>query len=241
MPDDVSRTLIVPPNIGEDVLQERQVGRVLREQDLGGLGVAQDRSQRLIELVGDRSRKRAGGGGPVQMDDLQQPAAGFELRGLTAPPLEQQPGNHRRLKQHDGKRRDRRPAVLVPQARLPKAYVASRRQAALADSEALQLPPVEHGLDEIAFRDGNVRGPFAAENAQYDPRGLLTDQDGVGDKAAGRAMADGGFCIDHDRPVGRFGDRGETFMRKVGHPGAIDVDGRVYDRGIVPATLPPAF
>ena len=82
MPDDVSRALIVPANIGENLLQQMQVGRVLGEQNLGGLGVAQDRSQRLIELVGDRGRQRARGRGPVQMDDFQQAAARFQFRAI---------------------------------------------------------------------------------------------------------------------------------------------------------------
>ena len=44
VPDDVARTLIVPSNIGEDVPQLTQVGRIHREEGLGRLGVAQDRA-----------------------------------------------------------------------------------------------------------------------------------------------------------------------------------------------------
>src|SRR5262249_19772628 len=147
-------------------------------------------------------------------------------------PLDQQPDSERRLQGEDQQHRQHELAMLLPQTRLTEPDVAPGRQGAFADSETLQLPPVEHRLDEIALRDGNVRGPSATEDAKDDPRGLLTDQDRVGNKAAGAAMTDRGFDIDHDRPVGRLGDRGETLVRKVRDAGAVDIDGRMYDRRV---------
>ena len=51
-------------------------------------------------------------------------------------------------------------------------------------------------------------------------------------QAAGAAIADGGFYVDHDRTVGYFGHGCEGLTRNVGHSGAVDIDGRVYDRRI---------
>src|SRR5262245_46258817 len=233
VPDDVARALIVTPNIGENVLQLTYVGRVHREESLGGLGVAQDGAQWLIEFVRDRSRKRASGGGTVQMDNLQEAVSGFELRDLAPTTLEQQPGNHRRLQQHDGENSQRLPSILVPQVRRTKTDFAFRRQPARADAEALQLLPVEHQPGEIAADDGNLRGGLAAENAQRDPCGCLSYRDGRRDEAPGAAIADTGFGIDYDRPVGDPGEGRETFMRNVGRPRAVERDARVYDRSIV--------
>src|SRR5258707_9232087 len=61
---------------------------------------------------------------------------------------------------------------------------------------------------------------------------MLTDQVGASDQAAGTAIADGGFCVDHNRTVCYFSHGCEGLTWNVGHSRAVDSDGRVYDRGI---------
>jgi hypothetical protein len=147
--------------------------------------------------------------------------------------LEQQPADHRRLNQHNRESRYHLPAVLVPQARCTKTDFASRWQPALADSEALELAPVEHGPGEIAAGNRNVRSVFAVEDAQCEPRRRLAERDRRRNEATGTAMADVGLCVDDDRPVGHCGEGRETFVRHVGCPRAVVSDTRVYDRRIV--------
>ena len=187
MPDDVARTLIVAPNIGEDVLQERQVGRVLREQDLGGLGVAQDRSQRLIELVGDRSRQRAGGRGSVQMDDLQQAAAGFEFARFDGAAA------RTAARRSTPPETARRQAPLSPASGIGPTGPVGRKRMSLPAGRLLSLIPKRcscrqsnTGLMKSPSVMGMSAGLLAAENAQYDPRGRLTDQEGWGQSRRSR-------------------------------------------------------
>ena len=100
-------------------------------------------------------------------------------------------------------------------------------------SETLQLPPVEYRFGEIAAGHRNVRGVFAVEEAQGEPRRRLADRDRRRNKATGTAMADIGFGVDHDRPVGHFGEGRQTFVRNVGRTGAVEGDTRVDDRRII--------
>ena len=231
--DDLARALIVAADVGENLLQQIQVGRVLREQDLGRLGIAQDRSQRLIELMRDRSGEGARGGGPVQMNDLDQPPARLQLRRPAPVALEQQQGDQRRLQQHDGERRQHLPAVLLPYARRAKADLAAGRQPALADSEALELAPVEYGFGEIADGNRDIRDFFAVEDAQGKPRRSFADRDRRRDEATGTAMTYVGLHVDHDRPIGRVGECGKAFMRNICVPRAVERDARIYDCRII--------
>ena len=84
MADDVRGALVVPANVRENLLDPLDVGRIGFEIELGGLGVALDRAQRLVELMRDRGRQRARGRRAVQMNDLQQPLAQFLLRASGA-------------------------------------------------------------------------------------------------------------------------------------------------------------
>src|SRR5262249_55290473 len=170
----------------------------------------------VLNVGGEGANARPRRSSSVQMNDFQQPRAQFHLHDPAAVVLEQQPADHCRLQQHDGESRHRLPVILVPQAQWTKPDFAPRRQPALADTEALQLTPVEHRLGEIAADDGNLRGSLAVENAQRDPCGRLCYRDGRRDQATRAAVADTGFGIDYDRPVGDSREGRETFMRNIG-------------------------
>ena len=156
MRDDVRGALIVPAYVGQDFLDPRNVRRISFEIELRGLGVAVDRAQRLIELMGDGSRQRARGRRAVQVHDLQQATAQFLLRDVTAAALEQQAADQQALRQHDREDRAQVPAILVPQAELAKADFTSRRQPVLADSEALKLAPVEDRPGKVPGGDRDI-------------------------------------------------------------------------------------
>src|SRR5262245_18591504 len=79
MPDHLGCSKIVAPNISENVAQQLQLWNRRAKKELGGLGVAQDRPQRLVQLMCDRSRQRCSIGAPAQAADLQETAAQFAL------------------------------------------------------------------------------------------------------------------------------------------------------------------
>src|SRR6266581_7574120 len=99
---------------------------------------------------------------------------GIYLRDPTAAALEKQPHDHRELSQHDGKSRNDGPAVLIPQTRLAKAKLATRRQLGLADPPPHHLPPIEHRLVIGAEHNGDIGSALAVENAQCEPRRVVT-------------------------------------------------------------------
>ena len=64
MADDVCRPLVVAPYVGEDPFFPLDVGRVCLEIERRRLGIALDRPQRLVQLVGDcRKEQLAHSGG----------------------------------------------------------------------------------------------------------------------------------------------------------------------------------
>src|SRR5499433_2623956 len=134
------------------------------------------------------------------MNDFQQPRAQFHLHDPAAVVLEQQPTDQCGLQDDEEEDGSHVPAVLLPKTEFAKTDLASRRQPALADAEALQLTPVKHGPGEIAADNGNLRGSLAVEDAQRDPCRRLAYWDRRRNEATGAAIADTGLGIDHDRP-----------------------------------------
>ena len=61
----------------------------------------------------------------------------------------------------------------------------------------------------------------------------MPDWGGVKDEAAGGAVPQAGFLIDYDRPIGHFGNLGQSLVGIVPRARAIDGQRRIDDRGIV--------
>src|SRR5206468_5341972 len=55
--DHVARPLVVLDDVVEDLPHHVEVRRIGAENALAGLGIAQDRGQGLVELMGERSRE----------------------------------------------------------------------------------------------------------------------------------------------------------------------------------------
>ena len=84
--DDLARTTIVAPDVLDNRAQLRQIDRVGVEQQPRGLGIAQDRPERLVELVCERRGELAHGGASIEVGDLREVPPRFECRSV-APPL----------------------------------------------------------------------------------------------------------------------------------------------------------
>src|SRR4051812_1986691 len=96
--------------------------------------------------------------------------------------------------------------ILPPRRQLMEKHFASRWQRVLADSEALQLPPIEHWRYRFARCDGNVASFFAVQNTQSKPCAFLSARLGDSYEAASASMSNEGRYVSHDRSVGRLGD-----------------------------------
>ena len=229
-PDDLSGPLIVAPDIGEDFLQLVQVGGFAASR-FGSLGVAQDSSQRLIELVRDRGRQGARGGVTVQMNDFHKTTARFQFCDLTAvtSPAARRSSRTAPAQWREpsspasgiaptgsvGENGSRFPAAAG--SRIPKRWSCRQSNTGLVKSPGQQ----------------EFRGIFAVEDTQREPCRRLADRDRSGNKAAGTAMTYIGLYVDHDRPVGHFGKSRKAFMRNICRPRAVERDARVNDRRIV--------
>ena len=119
---------------------------------------------------------------------------------------------------------------MLPHGQWAKTDLAPRRQALLADVPAPELAPVKNWPGITPLNHGNLRSAFAIENAQCELGHVFGDRNGGDDEATGAAIPDGGGYVDHDRPVGHFGDGPERLVWNVSHPRAIDIDGCVDDR-----------
>src|SRR6185295_16056121 len=115
--------------------------------------------------------------------------------------LDQQTRNHQSLGSQNGCNRDCLPAILIPEGRRAKAYLAVFRQFALIDTKALELATVENRPGETALGDWDVRRLLPVENAQYQVSCMRADQTGANNKASGAAESNRGFCVDNDGPV----------------------------------------
>ena len=99
---------------------------------------------------------------------LQRRLASAHLRfRLMAPrPLHEQPGNERRLRQHDGDRRQEIRPKALPGAGGAKPDGGPGGNARLADVPALQLTPVHLIAVQHWCFDGNLLGALAVEDTQ---------------------------------------------------------------------------
>ena len=125
------------------------------------------------------------------------------------------------------------PAVLIPQAQRPIADLTSGWQSVFADAEALQLPPVKHGLVEVIHADGNIRDLFSVQNTQSDPSGRPGNWVCNNHKATCGTISNERFRISHNGSVRCRRDLAERVGRYIGHPSAIDIDGRINNCSIV--------
>src|SRR5262245_2433501 len=125
------------------------------------------------------------------------------------------------------------PAILVPERRRAKTYLAILRQPALFDTKALELAPVEYRPGETAFGDWDVRWLLASEDTQYEVSRIRADQTGADNKTSGATVTNRGFGIDYDGPVRHLGDSLERFVRMVDNTGAIDIDRRIDDCSVL--------
>jgi len=82
--DHVPGATVVIDDIGQDIFQFVGVERILHENPLCRLGIAQDRHQRLVELVRKRPRKLPDHGDPGQVRQLVALLRGLERRRLEA-------------------------------------------------------------------------------------------------------------------------------------------------------------
>src|SRR5262249_54869216 len=82
--DDLRGVLIGLADVAENRLDLDEVRRIRRQQKLRGFGAAQDRAERLVDVVRDGRRQRAGRRGPVQVNDLEHAAARFKLGAFAA-------------------------------------------------------------------------------------------------------------------------------------------------------------
>ena len=73
--DVLVKRLVIAADVCENFHDLAHIGRIGGKEKLCCFSVAEDGSQRLIELVREGCRQHARGGGAVQMDDFQQPAA----------------------------------------------------------------------------------------------------------------------------------------------------------------------
>ncbi|HXK11038.1 MAG TPA: hypothetical protein VMT70_15420 [Vicinamibacteria bacterium] len=90
MVDDLARPVVVLADVGEDGANLLQVRRTALEQQLGGLRVAQDRSQRLVELVRQARGERGHGrhAGRMRQVGVQAKHLGRVLRSGPDPEAE---------------------------------------------------------------------------------------------------------------------------------------------------------
>src|SRR5262245_4587539 len=127
MADDVRRTHAVSAYVGEDFLYLLESGRIFLEIKCCSLGIAVNRREWLIELVRDRRGHHINGRGAVQMCQFEEMAPRIGFGETASPPFNQQTGNHQSLRKQDGHRGNCLPAVLVPEGRRAKAYIAILR------------------------------------------------------------------------------------------------------------------
>ena len=80
--DDLARAVVVPADVGEDGAHLLQVRRTPRQQELGGLRIAQDGPERLVQLVRQTRRQLGHGGHATGMGQL-----GLQLQHFGFGPL----------------------------------------------------------------------------------------------------------------------------------------------------------
>ena len=151
------------------------------------------------------------------MNGLAATIACFHFSQGTPATLEQQPDDHRSLKQDGCDNGGHVPAILFPQGRRAKPYFAPRWQPRLADAQSSQLAPIKHWSLNVPHRDGNVGGILAAEDAQCSFSCRFAAQSGPPKEAASSAKSKPHFRVDHDRPVGYRGDGRERNLSGVVH------------------------
>ena len=79
MIDDLARAVVVPADVGEDGAHLLQVRRAPRQQELGGLRIAQDGPERLAQLVRQARRQLGHGGHATDVGQLGAQSQHFGL------------------------------------------------------------------------------------------------------------------------------------------------------------------
>ena len=123
---------------------------------------------RLVEevaaLVGARAPHHHGSG----VGHHPEAFLALTQRALGTPPvspLDQQPGDQRRLQQQHGKRAENVATVLLEDARFAKPELHAWGDASFADVPPTELAPIER-IDVRNGGERDVLGPLAAEDAQ---------------------------------------------------------------------------
>src|ERR1043166_573223 len=78
-PDDLARPLVGGDDVAQDLHQDLGVGRFVADEVLGRLGVAEDRGERLVQLVGDAPGELAEHRDPREVRELEALLARVEL------------------------------------------------------------------------------------------------------------------------------------------------------------------
>ena len=116
----------------------------------------------------------------------------FSVTTLVA--LEEQPDDERHLHHADGQSHDHVTPVLLPESRLVKSHDGARRQLALTDAPASQLPGVEH-RDGRGLPRRQVGDACAERDAYGTLHRLLPGCSQVRHVATNRAGSD--LSVDH--------------------------------------------
>src|SRR5262249_38057100 len=139
-----SLALIVFANVGKDVPHFVQRRRVSRKEHLGRLGVAEDRTERLVEFMGDRRSQFTDGGDPCYMSEFFAIPLKLHPRPASSHSLQQQACDHCHLEGKNKQRTENGPSILLPQRGRSKSNDTVRWQSAFSDPPSFQGPPIEH-------------------------------------------------------------------------------------------------
>ncbi len=91
------RPLVIFPDVGDDLANFREVRLLLLEIKFRRLRIAQDRAERLVQFVGQRSGQLAEHRHPPRVRQFLPQLAHFALRAPPPRPLQKQSRDQRRL------------------------------------------------------------------------------------------------------------------------------------------------
>ncbi len=197
--DDFARAQPRAADVDQGGMQLVVCRRTASEQRFGGLGIGDDRAQRLVDLVRDRRRQFAGQGQARGLFEFRAMTAGRRLRLASAAPLEDQQHDERRLAEDQERRAEDLRPVVAPQRSFPKENFASRRQARLVDAESGENPCVGHAPGLRRRKHAGSRARIGGKSLQHQIAQSPATQRQVVDLAAYGAVAHVGFESRIDR------------------------------------------